>query len=305
MSDDHEPDSGRMIAEMAGIAADRPEMAQHGMHRGAERLPIATGATPPHVELRGVSLVYGEGDKQLLAVDRLDMSIARGEFVAVVGPSGCGKSTLMKLVTGLLPPDTGCVLVDGQEVRGPLKGVGMAFQNSTLMPWRTTLRNIMLPLEVVAPHKTRLRRDRAAYEAAAEALLATVGLGGFGGKYPWELSGGMQQRASLCRALIHEPPVLMLDEPFGALDAFTREELWATLQALWMQRHFTTVLVTHDLREAVFLADTVYVMSKRPGRVVMRRKVDLPRPRTLADSFRPEFVDIAHDLRNCISETRQ
>jgi NitT/TauT family transport system ATP-binding protein len=258
----------------------------------------------PHVALHGVSLVYGEGERQTLAVDRLDMQIRQGEFVAVVGPSGCGKSTLMKLVTGLLPPDAGAVLVNGQEVTGPIRGVGMAFQNSTLMPWRSTLRNVMLPLEVVEPHKRRLRRDFAEYTARAEALLTTVGLGGFGDKFPWELSGGMQQRASLCRALVHEPGLLMLDEPFGALDAFTREELWSVLQTLWMERRFTTVLVTHDLREAAYLADTVHVMSRRPGQIVMSRSVDLPRPRTLDDTFRPDFVELVHAMRDCISTQR-
>ena len=266
--------------------------------------PAAADAVP-HVELRGVSLVYGAGENQMLAVDRLDMRIRQGEFVAVVGPSGCGKSTLMKLVTGLLPADAGSIKVGGQEVVRPIRGVGMAFQNSTLMPWRSTLRNVMLPLEVVEPHKKRLRREHDSYAARAEALLATVGLGGFGAKFPWELSGGMQQRANLCRALIHEPGLLMLDEPFGALDAFTREELWSVLQTLWMGRRFTTILVTHDLREAAFLADTVHVMSRRPGRIVMTSQVDLPRPRTLADTFRPDFVDLVRGMRDCISAQRQ
>ncbi len=163
----------------------------------------------------------------------------------------------------------------------------------------------MLPLEVVQPHRKRLRANRDEYVARAESLLESVGLGGFGARSPWELSGGMQQRASLCRALIHEPELLMLDEPFGALDAFTREELWAVLQKLWMERRFTVILVTHDLREAVYLADTIHIMSARPGRVVATRKVDLPFPRTLEDTFKPEFVDIVHDLRDHISRERQ
>jgi NitT/TauT family transport system ATP-binding protein len=256
------------------------------------------------VELRNVSLVYGEGERQMLAVDNLDLQLRRGEFVAVVGPSGCGKSTLMKLVTGLLPATTGAVLIDGLKVDKPIKDVGMAFQNATLLPWRTTLRNVMLPLEVVQPHKARLRRARAEYEARAERLLLSVGLQGFGGKHPWELSGGMQQRANLCRALVHEPHLLMLDEPFAALDAFTREELWSVMQELWQQRRFTAILVTHDLREAVYLADTVHVMSKRPGKFVLRRDVDLPRPRTLATTFDARFVEIVRELREKIGEVR-
>ncbi|MFT0862068.1 ABC transporter ATP-binding protein [Ancylobacter sp. G4_0304] len=257
-------------------------------------------ASEPLVELRNVSLSYGEGRERMVALGDATLSIEKGEFVAVVGPSGCGKSTLMKLVTGLLPPSAGTVLVHGREVTAPIPGVGMAFQNSTLMPWRTTRDNIMLPFEVVAPHKHRLRRHRAEYEAKAEALLASVGLAGFGDKYPWQLSGGMQQRCNVCRALIHEPEILMLDEPFGALDAFTREELWGVMQKLWLERRFTAVLVTHDLREAVYLADTVYVMSRRPGRIVKRRTIDLPRPRTLETTFEPGFVEIVHELRERI-----
>ncbi|MCB4766992.1 ABC transporter ATP-binding protein [Ancylobacter sp. Lp-2] len=260
----------------------------------------APGASPPLVELNAVSLAYGEGREATLALADATMKIGQGEFVAVVGPSGCGKSTLMKLVTGLIPPTSGEVKVRGERVTRPIKGVGMAFQNATLLPWRTTRDNIMLPLEVVQPHKSRLRAERAAYFDKAQKLLASVGLGEFGDKYPWQLSGGMQQRSNVCRALIHEPQILMLDEPFGALDAFTREELWGIMQALWLERRFTAVLVTHDLREAVYLADTVYVMSRRPGRIVKIRKVDLPRPRTLETTFQAEFVDIVHELRERI-----
>jgi NitT/TauT family transport system ATP-binding protein len=255
------------------------------------------------VEMNGVQLVYGRREGTL-AVEGLDLSIAEGEFVAVVGPSGCGKSTLMKLVTGLVAPTAGRILVDGATVSGPLKIVGMAFQNATLLPWRTTLKNVVLPLEIVEPHRQRFRRDRAQYEKSAKALLATVGLGNFGEKFPWQLSGGMQQRASLCRALIHSPKLLMLDEPFGALDAFTREELWDVLQAIWMQRRFTTVLVTHDLREAVYLSDTVHVMSARPGKIIASYRVGLDRPRRLATTYQPEFVDIVHHLRDQIRVER-
>jgi NitT/TauT family transport system ATP-binding protein len=180
----------------------------------------------------------------------------------------------------------------------------MAFQNSTLMPWRTTLKNVMLPLEIVQPFKRERRQKSEAHKARAERLLDAVGLGGFGLKYPWQLSGGMQQRANLCRALVHEPKLLMLDEPFGALDAFTREELWIIMQDLWLRQRFSSVLVTHDLREAVFLADTVYVLSKRPGRVLFRKRINLPRPRTIASSFDTVFVNIVHELRDKIMEAR-
>ena len=259
--------------------------------------------TAPFIRMKDVSLAY-DGDAGHLTLDRVGMDVRQGEFVAVVGPSGCGKSTLMKLVTGLLPPTSGEILVDGGLVRRPVKGVGMAFQNSTLMPWRTTIKNVMLPLEIVQPFKRERRRRRIEHRARAQAMLDAVGLGAFGGKYPWQLSGGMQQRASLCRAIVHEPKLLMLDEPFGALDAFTREELWGVMQALWMRQRFTAILVTHDLREAVFLADKIIVMSKKPARVVVERKIDILRPRTVEGSFKPEFVDIVHELRNEIIGAR-
>jgi NitT/TauT family transport system ATP-binding protein len=256
----------------------------------------------PFVELRSASLTYRLGKETTLALADATFGIEKGEFIAVVGPSGCGKSTIMKLVTGLMPATSGEVLVAGQKVRTPIKGVGMAFQNPTLMPWRTTLDNVLLPMEVVEPHKRRFRRHRAEYVERAMKLLGTVGLADFALKFPWQLSGGMQQRSNLCRALIHEPELLMLDEPFGALDAFTREELWGVMQALWMEKRFTGVLVTHDLREAVFLADTVYVMSRRPGRIVMTKHIDIPRPRRLATTFEPHFVDIVHELRDRIHQ---
>ncbi|PAS99744.1 MAG: nitrate ABC transporter ATP-binding protein [Candidatus Dactylopiibacterium carminicum] len=222
------------------------------------------------------------------------------------GPSGCGKSTLMKLVSGLKPPSEGYVYVNGREVGGPLSIVGMAFQAANLLPWRTTLENVMLPMEIVEPFRSTLREQRAEYEEGmARAQLARVGLAGFEDKYPWELSGGMQQRASICRALIHRPRLLMLDEPFGALDAFTREELWCMLRDLWQQQPFTVILVTHDLREAVFLADTVYVMSKRPGRILVQREIDLPRPRDLDVTYSDQFAAHVHVLRQAIGHVRE
>src|SRR6185312_8090743 len=259
------------------------------------------------VALDGVSHTYGARGGSgggTLAVDGLTISVNSGEFAAVVGPSGCGKSTLMKLATGLQFPFKGSVQVAGSTVTRPVKIAGMAFQAPTLLPWRTTLDNLLLPLEIVQPHRRDIRRRRADYVARAEKLLASVGLGGMGGKFPWELSGGMQQRASLCRALIHEPQLLMLDEPFGALDAFTREELWAVIRDLHAARKITVVLVTHDLREAVFLTDRVFVMSARPGRVIVERPIELPRPRDLDVSFTPAFTDIVHELRSHIVKAR-
>jgi NitT/TauT family transport system ATP-binding protein len=256
------------------------------------------------VDLDQVTLRYGEDGEGTLALKNLSFQVDRSEFVAVVGPSGCGKSTLMKVVTGLWPPTRGAVTVAGRRVDRPLSITGMAFQNPTLLPWRTTLSNIMLPLEIVEPHCSKLKRERASYEAAALKLLDLVGLKGFETQFPWQLSGGMQQRASLCRALIHEPALLMLDEPFAALDMFTREELWLALQELWLVRRPTVILVTHDLREAVFLADRVFVMSARPGSIIAERKVDLPRPRELAMTYESLAVNMVHELREHISAAR-
>lgn len=245
-------------------------------------------------------MAYGKGSQAVRAIEDVTLSIAKGEFIAVVGPSGCGKSSLMKLISGLHPANSGTFTIEGKPVQGPLKSVGMAFQNSNLLPWRNCVDNVLLPLEIVQPHRSRIRSQRAQYKAKAEQLLQTVGLSGFTDKFPWELSGGMQQRTSICRALIHEPEILMLDEPFGALDAFTREELWCVLRDIQSQRKVTVMLVTHDLREAVFLADTVYVMSNRPGKILKKCTVTLPRPRDLDVTYTPEFQQIVHELRALI-----
>jgi NitT/TauT family transport system ATP-binding protein len=256
------------------------------------------------VDIGNVTLTYRGGAGGVLALKDTTLSVRRGEFAAVVGPSGCGKSSLMKLVTGLIAPDSGEIVIFGDQVRGPVKIAGMAFQNPNLLPWRKVIDNVLLPLEIVQPHRQNFRRRKEHHRGEAQALLRTVGLDGFGERYPWELSGGMQQRASLCRALIHRPALLMLDEPFAALDAFTREELWCVLRDLWHKIGFTVILVTHDLREAAFLADNVHVMSARPGRIVATKAVDLPRPRDLDVCYEPRFTDIVHELRAKIAEVR-
>jgi len=258
------------------------------------------------VDFKDVWLAY---NAELLAqnhfaVEAIDLQVKKGEFIAIVGPSGCGKSTFMKLATGLQKPSMGSIHIDGQPVNGPLKISGMAFQAPSLLPWRTTLDNVLLPLEIVEPYRSQFKAKRKEYEERARLLLQKVGLGGYANKFPWQLSGGMQQRASICRALIHEPKMLLLDEPFGALDAFTREELWCILRDLWTEQQFNVILVTHDLRESVFLADTVYVMSKSPGRFVVRRGIDLPRPRDLDLTYTQEFGDIVHELRSHIGAIR-
>ncbi len=259
---------------------------------------------PDFVELHDVTHVYARAEEGAPAVSHLSLKVREGEFAAIVGPSGCGKSTLMKLATGLQFPREGAVIVGGKQVAAPLKLAGMAFQNPTLLPWRTTLDNVLLPLEIVEPHRSRLRRHKAEYVAKAEMLLAAVGLKGQGGRFPWQLSGGMQQRASLCRALIHEPKLLMLDEPFGALDTFTREELWCVMRDLHAAQNVTIILVTHDLREAAFLADRIFCMSARPGRIVAEKVVAFPRPRDLEITYTPEFSALIHELRTHIAHAR-
>ena len=270
---------------------------------------VSSGAASaaPFIEFKDVWLAYND---ELLAqgqyaVEAIDLSVAKGQFIAIVGPSGCGKSTFMKLTTGLRRPSRGSVKVAGAEVTGPLKISGMAFQAPSLLPWRTTLDNVLLPLEIVEPYRAQFKARRTEFAARASALLAKVGLAGYESKFPWQLSGGMQQRVSICRALIHEPQMLLLDEPFGALDAFTREELWCILRDLWLEQRFNVVLVTHDLRESVFLADTVYVMSKSPGRFVVNRSIDLPRDRDLEVTYSSTFSDIVHELRGHIGAIRR
>jgi NitT/TauT family transport system ATP-binding protein len=267
-------------------------------------------ATPyerPFVEFDQVWLAYNEElrAKNIFAVEDINLKVNRGEFIAIVGPSGCGKSTFTKLTTGLRMPSLGNIIIDGQQVTGPLKISGMAFQAPSLLPWRTTLDNVLLPLEIVEPYRSQFKDRRKEFEERASKLLTSVGLGGMEKKYPWELSGGMQQRASICRALIHEPKMLLLDEPFGALDAFTREELWCTLRDLWEAQRFNVILVTHDLRESVFLADTVYCMSKSPGRFVVRREIPIPRTRDLEVTYTNEFTDIVRELRGHIGAMRK
>jgi len=259
------------------------------------------------VDFQNVWLAYNDEllAQNHFAVEDINLQVKQGEFIAIVGPSGCGKSTFMKLTTGLKKPSKGQIFVDGQPVTGPLKISGMAFQAPSLLPWRTTLDNVLLPLEIVEPYRSQFKQRKAEFAERAIKLLKTVGLGGYENKFPWQLSGGMQQRASICRALIHEPKMLLLDEPFGALDAFTREELWCILRDLWTEQKFNVILVTHDLRESVFLADTVYVMSKSPGRFVVKKEIDLPRPRDLEVTYTPEFTHIVQELRGHIGAIRK
>ena len=247
------------------------------------------------IEIKGVTHAYRTKSGPLPVLDNLTIAVPEGEFAAVVGPSGCGKSTLTRLVAGLMKPDSGEVWLHGERVTSPRKTVGMAFQNPVLLEWRSILENVILPLEIVAPRMAQ--RDR---EARALHLLEMVGLKGFESKRPSELSGGMRQRASLCRAIVHKPDVLIMDEPFGALDNFTREDLWQTMRDLRAAEPFTCVLITHDLRESVFLGDQVFVLSGRPARTQMVLNVDLPADRTLDILYEPKAQDMLHTLRDQI-----
>lgn len=265
----------------------------------------AAFAPRPLIELSAVSVQYGGGT---IALDRTDLQIDQGEFVALVGPSGCGKSTILKLVGGLLGATNGAVIVGGREVGAVgtrQRKIGLAFQNPTMLPWLSIRDNVMMPLKIVGPYRQQYRKKKnGEFRERADALLEQVGLRGFGDKRPWQLSGGMLQRASLCRALIHEPDILLLDEPFGALDQFTREELWDTLQALWMAKRPTVLLVTHDLRESAYLASRICVMSSRPGRIIQDTQVEFARPRSLESSYAHEFGALVHQLRMRIAEAR-
>ena len=271
--------------------------------------PVATEALSARsrrlIALEGAGIVYGRGSTAVEALTPTDLAIDKGDFVALVGPSGCGKSTILKLVANLVRATSGHVFVGGREVGAERVGIGMAFQNPTMLPWLSIRDNIMLPLKIVEPFRSEFHAKRkGAFRDRAEALLEVVGLKGFGDKYPWQLSGGMLQRSNLCRALIHDPALLLLDEPFGALDQFTREELWSILQKLWMDRRPTVLLVTHDLRAAAYLATRVCVMSARPGRIVADDAVPFARPRTLDMTFEPEFVALTQRLRALIVDAR-
>jgi NitT/TauT family transport system ATP-binding protein len=230
-----------------------------------------------------------EGDR-ILALDRVSLSLGGGEFVSVVGPSGCGKSTLLKIISGIEPATEGMITYRGQAVRRPQRGMGVVFQTPVLLPWLTVLENVLLPVRV-------LRLPRKPAEVRARALLALVGLSGFEGKYPFELSGGMQQRVGIVRSLIHDPGVLLMDEPFGALDALSRERMSLELQKIWMANRKTVFFITHSILESVFLSDRVLVMSARPGRFIGEFAIPFPRPRAFDLTTRPEFNELVARIR--------
>ncbi|HSQ13005.1 MAG TPA: ABC transporter ATP-binding protein [Candidatus Deferrimicrobium sp.] len=251
---------------------------------------VGSDDVPPLIAVQQVSRVFSTASRTVTALDNVTFDIQPGNFVAIVGPSGCGKSTLLKIISGLMPASFGTVTVAGHQVDSPLENVGMVFQAPVLLKWRSVLGNVLLPVEFA-------KLNVANYIDKARALIKLVGLDGFEEMYPHELSGGMQQRASLCRALVTDPQLLLMDEPFGALDAMTRDELDMELLRIWEERKKTVLFVTHSIQEAVFLSDLVFVMSARPGRLLETIAIDLPRPRTMEMMSTVKFGEYTLKIR--------
>jgi NitT/TauT family transport system ATP-binding protein len=249
---------------------------------------------PPLIAVKEVSRVFASGARQVTALDKISFEIPAGHFVSLVGPSGCGKSTLLKIIAGLLPVSSGKISISGRTVDRPLENVGMVFQAPVLLKWRSVLNNVLLPAEFA-------KLEMARYAHEARRLIKLVGLEGFEEMYPHELSGGMQQRASLCRALVTDPQLLLMDEPFGALDAMTRDELDMELLRIWEERKKTVLFVTHSIQEAVFLSDQVMIMSARPGKLLETIAIELPRPRTLEMMSSEKFGEYTLRIRRLLS----
>ncbi len=243
----------------------------------------------PYLSIEGLSKVYATRSGPVRALNQISFTARRGEFLSILGPSGCGKSTLLMIAAGLLPASSGVVRVEGRAVTKPRTNIGIVFQTPVLLEWRTALGNIMLQAEA-------RKLDARAAEQRARALLGSVGLTGFEDKYPDELSGGMRQRVSICRSLIHNPPQLMMDEPFGALDALTRDQLVLDILQIWNELRTTILFITHSVPEAVFLSDRIVVMTPRPGKIDCIIPIELPRPRTLAMRESPEFARYSRQI---------
>ena len=242
------------------------------------------------ITVRDLSKRYATRDGNVAALEEISFDIREGDFVAVVGPSGCGKTTLLKILAGLMPPSRGDAQLRGTPITGPRQDIGVVFQSPVLFPWRSVIDNVLLPVDVQG-------LGRPTHERAAMDLLSLVGLAGFERRYPWELSGGMQQRVAITRALIHDPAMLLMDEPFGALDAMTRETMNLEIQRIWMEKRKTVLFITHSIPEAVFLADRVLVMTPRPGRISDDLAVKIARPRTLDVMNTPEFGEYVREIR--------
>jgi NitT/TauT family transport system ATP-binding protein len=249
-----------------------------------------------YIELRDVTKRFLAGEGDIVALTGVSLDIERGEFISLLGPSGCGKSTLLRVLAGLIPASSGTAFVDGRAVTQPRADVGIVFQSAVLLPWRTVLDNVLLPVDVA-------RGKRADQRKRASSLLDLVGLAGFADRYPWQLSGGMQQRVAICRALMMEPALLLMDEPFGALDAITREEMGVELLRIWSEVGATVLFITHSIPEALFLSDRVAVMSSRPGRIVDVIDVPIDRPRTIDVLSTSALNQMAGRVRERIEST--
>ena len=248
------------------------------------------------IHINGLNKVFvPRTGAEVRALSGINLSIKEGEFIAVVGPSGCGKTTLLRVVAGLISSSAGDVALAGNAVSGPSKEVGIVFQSPILLPWRSVLHNVMLPAQI-------LKMDRKVYEPRARKLLDMVGLSEFADRLPAELSGGMQQRAAIARALVHDPRILLMDEPFGALDALTRERMNIELQRIWAESGKTIMLITHSIPEAVFLADRVVVMTPRPGRIDRVIEVGIDRPRTMDSMSTSRFGEVSREIRGVFDQ---
>jgi NitT/TauT family transport system ATP-binding protein len=259
-------------------------------------MPTAGPSSAPgrsEIDLVGVSKVYGRGSDAVQALDDISLSVAHNEFVSVLGPSGCGKSTLVLLLAGLLSPSRGTITVQGQRVDGPRRTNGIVFQNAVMLPWRTVIDNVLLPIDLMGENI----RD---YRARARELLEIAGIADFAERLPHELSGGMRQRAGICRALIQDPDLLLMDEPFSALDAMTRDDMNLELLRIWERDRKTVIFITHSISEAVFLSDRVVVMSKRPAQIVDDISIRLPRPRAVELQETPQFNQLRAHIRGLI-----
>jgi NitT/TauT family transport system ATP-binding protein len=277
------------------IARPMPSQALSGLaaEQRLRAMPDPHGQAMEKIRIEALSKTYASKGGRVTALEKVDLAIQQNEFITLVGPSGCGKSTLLKLIGVLIRPSRGVLLYDGAPLSQPPRDIGMVFQEAVLLQWRTVLDNVLLPAEILGLDKTSAR-------ARAMHLLELVGLAGFEDRFPRELSGGMQQRASICRALIHDPSVLLMDEPFAALDAMTREELGFELMRIWDTDKKTVVFVTHNITEAILLADRVVAMSPRPGRIAKIVDIDLPRPRTIDMEFTSRFKSYSDQIRAVI-----
>lgn len=250
----------------------------------------------PALEVRDVSLTYDSKRGPIAALEHFCLTLSEREFVSILGPSGCGKSTLLKLICGLIAPTAGEIVVRGQKITAPRPEIGMVFQNPNLLPWKSVLDNILAPARA-------MKLDLDLYKNKARELLELVGLTSFADNYPWELSGGMQQRVSLARGLLHDPALLLMDEPFAALDAMTREQMGRELQRIWMASAKSVVFVTHSIPEAIFLSDRVVMLSGRPGKIIEERHIDLPRPRSIETMDEPNFAEYCGVFRRRFGST--